>query len=391
MDKRRAWVFALGVGLSAALHDPSAYAATESVVYAFKGGTDGAAPTSNLLNVKGTLYGTTQYGGGATQACPAVGDRPNGCGAVFAVSTTGVERVVHAFQGGTADVSFPSAGLIVARGALYGTAGSGFSVTTKGDEKVYPWSGSWGLLNVKGTLYGVMEYGGTGPQQDGTVFSISPTGTVTTLFDFDDFYVLGANPYAGLIDVNGIFYGTTSTGGPNGRGGTVFSITPAGVQKTIYTFGAAGDSAIPAATLLNVKGTLYGTSYGGGADVYEGTVFSVTPTGVEKVLYSFTGGSDGGFPRSNLIDVKGVLYGTASFGGGGGCNNGIGCGTVFKITPAGKFSVVYAFKGGSDGASPQAGLTNVGGTLYGTTTYGGGTDCTGSQGVGCGTVFKIVP
>src|ERR1700733_4851627 len=92
-------IFVLPAGLWLALHAPSANAATESVVYAFKGGTDGAAPTSNLLNVKGTLYGTTQYGGGATQVCPANGNIQSGCGIVFAVSPAGGVKILHAFQG----------------------------------------------------------------------------------------------------------------------------------------------------------------------------------------------------------------------------------------------------------------------------------------------------
>jgi uncharacterized repeat protein (TIGR03803 family) len=115
----------------------------------------------------------------------------------------------------------------------------------------------------------------------------------------------------------------------------------------------------------------------------------VTLSGVEHIVHSFTGGSDGANPIPGLINVGGTLYGTTSQGGGAmGCENG--CGTVFKATPLGAESVLHSFASGSDGDSPQGDLINVGGTLYGTTFGGGGTGC-GGPGSGCGTVFKVTP
>ena len=107
-----------------------------------------------------------------------------------------------------------------------------------------------------------------------------------------------------------------------------------------------------------------------------------------KVVYNFTGGSDGAQPYAGLIDVNGTLYGTTSQGGGSGCATTItsGCGTVFSITPSGQETVLHAFTGGSDGANPKAALIDVNGTLYGTTFHGGDTKCKG-----CGTVFSITP
>jgi hypothetical protein len=106
----------------------------------------------------------------------------------------------------------------------------------------------------------------------------------------------------------------------------------------------------------------------------------------QKSGLSAQGGSDGALPLGDLINVGGALYGTTQYGGGStGCSGGAGCGTVFKVTAKG-----VAFKGGSDGANPQDRLINVGGTLYGTT-YGGGATGTGCAAGGCGTVFKVTP
>jgi uncharacterized repeat protein (TIGR03803 family) len=146
------------------------------------------------------------------------------------------------------------------------------------------------------------------------------------------------------------------------------------------------DGAHPAASLINVKGTLYGTTYGGGAK-NAGTVFSITTTGKEKVLHSFSGGrSDGAYPYASLINVNGTLYGTTTKGGSR-CGSNLGCGTVFSVTTTGTEKVVHSFRGGTGGADPLASLINVNGTLYGTT-YTGGSSCSHS---GCGTVFALTP
>jgi len=226
---------------------------------------------------------------------------------------------------------------------------------------------------VKGMLFGTTYEGGA--QDDGTVFSIDPTsGAETVVYSF-----LGGTdgkfPYAGLIDVKGLLYGTTYYGGANG-GGTVFSVNPAtGAETVLHTFGNGMDGSEPEAGLVNVKGMLYGTTVEDGA-VGEGTVFALDPkTGVETVLHSFGSGADGQYPYAGLIDVKGTLYGTTGNGGASGD------GTVFAVNPGtGAETVLYSFCGQqncTDGAQPYAGLIDVKGVLYGTTqdggTYGGGT------------------
>lgn len=148
----------------------------------------------------------------------------------------------------------------------------------------------------------------------------------------------------------------------------------------VYFFkGGPSDGANPTAGLVDVGGTLYGTTVVGGADAH-GTVFKVkTGGGADHLLHSFKGGpGDGAGPLAGLIDVGGTLYSTAN---GGGAHDS---GTVFRITTAGGgYKVLYSFKGGNDGATPDASLINVGGTLYGTT-FNGGTH-------GKGTVFKVTP
>jgi uncharacterized repeat protein (TIGR03803 family) len=147
----------------------------------------------------------------------------------------------------------------------------------------------------------------------------------------------GAYPYGNLINVNGMLYGTTFHGGVSGAG-TVFSVKPTGAEKVLYRFGASSgfDGLYPFAALTDVNGTMYGTTVDGGANDY-GTVFGVTTTGKEKVLHSFGGGDDGANPYASLLDVKGKVYGATYYGGGYSCYGGgrhaSGCGTVFAITP----------------------------------------------------------
>jgi uncharacterized repeat protein (TIGR03803 family) len=253
-----------------------------------------------------------------------------------------------------------------------------FSITPSGHETVLhrfagPPDGKQPyapLRNVNGTLYGTTELGGA--YNSGTVFSISPGGKEKVLYSFRN-SPDGALPAAGLIDVTGTLYGTTRSGGAYGAYscvpacGTVFIITPSGKEKVLYSFGKGSDGVEPATALVEVKGTLYGTTCCGGANcgsVGCGTVFSITPSGRETVLHSFNG-SDGLGPGATLLNVNGTLYGTTN--GGGAYKDG----TVFSITRSGHETVLYSFKGGQDGDLPQSGLSYVNGTFYGTTPSGG--------------------
>jgi uncharacterized repeat protein (TIGR03803 family) len=240
-------------------HKTSAKQATgivETVIYSFRneGEKHGNEPRAGLLNVNGTLYGTTYLGGnGGRRHRHGAGTAfSRCCGTVFSVTPSGSETDLQKFG-------------------------------KNGDGK-YPYASD--LIDVDGTLYGTTRDGGT---RHGTVFAITPSGSETV-------------------------YGTTSGGGAYGRG-TVFSITPSGTETLVHSFGASGDGIEPEAELIAVNGTLYGTTYLGGAILYGGTVFSITPSGAEAVLHSFGGAGDGANPQADLVDINGTLYGTTVLGG----------------------------------------------------------------------------
>jgi uncharacterized repeat protein (TIGR03803 family) len=178
----------------------------------------------------------------------------------------------------------------------------------------------------------------------------------------------GANPYSSLSDVKGTLYGVTYGNRVGACGnGTVFSVTPQGKERALYCFKGTPDGAQPAGSLLAVGGVLYGTTFNGGAHDL-GSVFRVDTAGKERVIYSFAGGKDGTNPGAGLTELGGKLYGTTIDNGGAET----GFGTVFEITTAGKEHVLYTFKGyPSDGESPYASLVAVNGSLYGTTQSGG--------------------
>ncbi|MGC9237993.1 MAG: choice-of-anchor tandem repeat GloVer-containing protein, partial [Thiomonas sp.] len=166
-----------------------------------------------------------------------------------------------------------------------------------------------------------------GTNNTGTVFQITPMGVESVLHSFGA-GTDGNTPYAGLVmDASGNLYGTTVVGGTNNTG-TVFKITPAGAESVLHSFGAGTDGNTPYAGLvMDASGNLYGTTSSGGANGY-GTVFKITTAGVESVLHSFGSGTDGNTPLAGLVmDASGNLYGTTD---AGGANNN---GTVFKITP----------------------------------------------------------
>jgi uncharacterized repeat protein (TIGR03803 family) len=176
----------------------------------------------------------------------------------------------------------------------------------------------------------------------------------------------------------GDLYGTTIFGGAHNQG-TVFKLASSGIETVLYSFSGGADGGQPVAGLvLDQEGNLYGTSSKGGASG-NGTVFRIRPSGEEKVLYSFQGGSDGSLPSAALIlDPKRNLFGTTNLGGASGY------GTVFRISPSGEEKVLYSFIGGADGAHPTAALVrDARGNLYGTTFAGGAS--------GLGTVFKVIP
>jgi uncharacterized repeat protein (TIGR03803 family)/YVTN family beta-propeller protein len=383
--------------ITAGVHYPAGVAlyaplSSYAVLYSFTN-YDGHFPMAGLINVNGTLYGTTTTGG------PFSGCGGSGCGTVFAITPSGTETVLHNFGGGSADGANPNAGLLNFNGTLYGTTSSGgangdgtiFTITPSGAEAVvYSFKGgstdgaspNGALLNINDLFWGTTTAGGA--NGDGTVFTYDIDGTETVWHSFNGGPADGANPNAGLNfgTTLGTLYGTTTNGGANGDG-TVFKIELAhGLQTVIYSFkGGPADGAHPHAGLLQPKeSNLYGTTTSGGA-TGNGTVFKITKFGAETVLHSFGQSGDGALPYASLINVRGTLYGTTILGGASGSND---LGTVFAITTSGTETVLHTFVGSpNDGQLPYAALINVNGTLYGTTSQGGPR--------GWGTVFSLTP
>jgi uncharacterized repeat protein (TIGR03803 family) len=294
--------------------------------------------------------------------------------------------VLHSFSGGSADGAHPYAGLLNVNGTFYGTTRSGgtydggtvFAITPSGAETVlHSFGGSAdgadpraGLINVGGTLYGTTRNGGTMNSGCGDgcgiVFSITTSGTETVLHSFEGYPDDGAYPAADLLNVNGTLYGTTGAGGSASCGqrgtvgcGTVFTISASGEENVLFSFGARNEDCCPSSGLINVNGTLYGTT-----SIHFGKVFKISTSGTENPIHKFKG-DNGAAPYGGLIDVSGTLYGTTQRGG---ASEG---GTVFAITTSGAESVIYSFAGGVYGGRPHASLVNVNGTLYGTTIRGG--------------------
>jgi len=271
---------------------------------------DGAYPEAGLIQAtNGDLYGTTQWGG--------PGNCGVGCGTVFKMTASGKLTSLYPFcskieNGVCIDGSEPQAGLVEA---------------------------------PNGNLYGSTYAGGV--NNGGTIFKITPKGALTTLYSFCSQGGMnctdGNNPYAGLVrSTDGNFYGTTYAGGAN-NGGTVFKITPSGALTTLYSFcsqSGCTDGANPYAGLVQATdGNFYGTASLGGANG-GGTVFRVTPSGALTTLYSFcsqSGCTDGTNPLAALIQAtNGAFYGTTEWGGVlPGCRYGIvriPCGTVFSLS-----------------------------------------------------------
>ncbi|HEY3639180.1 MAG TPA: choice-of-anchor tandem repeat GloVer-containing protein [Rhizomicrobium sp.] len=385
------------------------FAATESVIYSFQGGADGANPQGELTEKNGTFYGVTEFGGGGNNpACNA------SCGTVYALHPqTGAESVMHVFGKGS-DGWSPYAGLTAAKGMLYGTTNLGGSNTTgdcefvgcgtvysinmgSGEESViYSFQGFPGdaespessLTNIKGTLYGTSSAGRGNDKQGcpsgcGTVFLMQlQTGSERVIHSFYSDGRGGRDPQARLTYAGGILYGTTSSGGSDNVG-TLFSIDirKSNRMRVIHTFGSkGGDGAEPYAGVIDVNGTLYGTTEWGGTYGY-GTVYAIdAKAGTETILHSFNDNRQDGFnPTADLLELNGVLYGTTPYGG---LNS---AGTVYSIDLAtGIETIIYSFcvtDGCADGETPYSGLTNIKGRLYGTTYSGGARDA--------GTVYAI--
>ncbi len=342
---------------------------SQSVLYSFcsQGGTnctDGALPAASMIQAHdGNFYGTTLEGG-------AVSPVSGGAGTVFQITPSGAQAILYSFcsQGGSdcTDGSVPTA-------------------IIEGPD---------------GNFYGTTEQGGANGK--GTVFRVTPAGTLTTLYSFcstgGSACTDGAVPDGGVtLSVDGNFYGTTNQGGANG-GGTLFQLSPLGVLSTIYNFCSQGganctDGQTPVAPLVQGSdGDLYGTTYAGGLNA-GGTVFRVSHALTVTTLYSFcsqggTACTDGKTPFSALVEgTDGNFYGTTQSGGNGLAVSNSG--TFFKITPSGTLTTLYNFcsVGGigsncTDGGLPNGVIQGTDLNFYGTTSAFGGTHT-------IGTIFSV--
>lgn len=241
----------------------------------------------------------------------------------------------------------------------------------------YPQAGV--VLDSQGNLYGTTYNGGA--NNVGTVFKLTPSGAYTILHSFACTTTDGCYPEAGVVlDSEGNFYGTTLLGGLDSEG-TVFEVSASGAETILYNFTCETDGCEPQAGLVFDKaGNLYGATPYGGVD-YGGNVFKLVPSsGVLTTLYSFTCGADGCSPQAGVVlDSSGNLYGTTYSGGASGF------GTVFKVTPSGTETVLHSFTpNGQDGFFPEANVVlDSKDNVYSTTNRGGK--------VGLGTVFRVTP
>lgn len=422
-------------------------ASRETILYAFKGGTDGANPAGSLIADRaGNLYGTAAFGGDSNCRVTShrfydhrVKENP-GCGIVFKLSTSGQETILHTFSGGDDGAGPPGALYEDAKGNLFGvtTAGGGkkfckggcgtvFEITSGGDEKLlYKFMGGGccalsndggapdGTLNVDaaGNLYGTTAAGGGGTDCGtagvagcGTVFELTSNRVESILHTFTDGRSDGVYPGGTLIlDKSGNIYGLTPAGGSDGDCGlgavgcgVLFEISAGGVESILHRFAGGRDGAYPSGNpVQDGAGNIYFTTTGGGGTAncglgpYGCGVLFKYANGTLTVLHTFSGAGDGAYPIGNpLVDVSGNVFGTT--GGGGSTKNcglggSFGCGTVFEVSSSGTETVLHAFRGGTnDGAYPTSGLFSLSNRLYGMTATGG----TGCGKAGCGTVFEV--
>jgi uncharacterized repeat protein (TIGR03803 family) len=396
----------------------------ESVVYKFAGSPDGSRPAASLVaDAAGNLYGATADGGIQFSCCGTIFELspPATTGGTWS------ETVLYQFQGGS-DGATPLGTLILDKlGNLYGTTGGsgdnavGSTIfelsppsTPGGAWKkttLFTFSGSQYLvagklvMDAAGNLYGTTESGGT--HNAGIAFELVAPKTAgaawaeRTLYDFHAFASDGFGPGADLLLRGGILYGTTQAGGTANQG-TVFSLTPKPglwTETILHTFTGSEGEGPRGGLIMDGAGNLFGTAQGTNSSLCNtpidcGAIYELSPPAVagdpwqETTLFRFSSLSTGADPYAALWRNKnGVLYGTTIYGGNGG-NNGRNLGTVFKLVPpaiaGGDWTevVLHYFRGTAtgDGSRPTGALIWSNGAFYGTTEGGGD---------GNGTVFRL--
>lgn len=394
---------------------------TETVLYTFTGvGSDGALPQGGVIrDSSGNLYGTTYYGGNG------------GAGTVYEIDQSGAETILYQFSGGS-DGGFPDGGLAMdSAGNLYGTAQIGgdasctyfgftgcgvvFELSPAGNgtwtetvlhafsgqsDGLHPYGESL-VLDSSGNLYGTTGRGGNLNCKEGVgygcgvVFELSPNGEgewdCTVLHTFEGHPKDGMSPEGVVMDAQGDVFGVTAYGGAKKKG-TIFTVSASGHEEVLHSFTgrADGDYPGPAPLLIDADGNLYGTANGGGAHAW-GTVYELTQSGTYSVLYNFCSRkvhrvcTDGGAPTTGVVmDASGDIYGSTS---GGGTD---GYGTIFELTSSGE-TVLHDFTRGADGGDPTGGslVLDSSGNLYGSADAGG--DSCSEASYGCGVVFELTP
>ena len=375
---------------------------------------DGGYPATGLTSgADGHFYGATGYQNYTTY--PYVSNP----GAIYSISPQGVETVLHTFTQDTSGY-FPLGGMIPGTdGALYGLLSQGGANYEGAIYRIVPGttaSSSYSLLfnfaqvngitasslqgplleDAAGNFYGTAQFAYSNPppytsfkSYQGAIFVVSQsTGMETFLHLFDDGSVAkdGESPNGGMILASdGNFYGTTRYGGSGGSG-IIYKVTPGGTYSILHNFDdgtVADDGQNPTTGLIqSTDGNFYGTTSAGGAGS-NGTIYKMTPQGKVTILHSFSDGTlsgDGNTPSAPLIQgTDGNFYGTTSAGGGGSS------GTVYEITPQGVYTILHSFNDGTmpgDGATPTSPILQApNGVLYGTTSKGGA--------LGKGTYFGI--
>jgi len=382
--------------LLASMVAASAHGQTFSVLYDF--GTKIGDPYQPYVEIvaqgrDGNLYSTASQGGA------------NGVGAAYRITPAGTLTEIYSFS--RAGGFLPFGGFTLGKdGNFYGTTYGGSSngdpnnfygtifklapngkltylyTFTNGADGAFPYAPP--VQGRDGNWYGTTTFGGLGY---GTIYKITPAGKFSTLYQFDQTH--GDTPYAPLVrGTNGSFFGTTYYGGANGNG-VIFKITSGGKFAVVYNFDATHGSQPIGALIQASDGNFYGTTRFGGSSG-NGVAFRMPPSGQGlTVLYSMNATTDGQQPYAALVEgTDGNFYSTNSQGGAPNQSCGqYGCGTLFKISPQGAFSVIHNFdySAGSTPYTPVIQHTN--GMLYGTTDIGGSgvrDTCTG-----CGVFYEL--